>query len=150
MTEIDPEVGETSGKNKFKEKDEKPSFSARPNTKNLEFDFKKELKRLPFELNIGDSPITSEQEARLIDVIYDHTEVFSLFNGDLGFCDVLKHSIPTTTDKPVSTVVRPVLNVVDVHMHFGKFMQDNGHKCIQMDSIPGMKCCPKPSSNLLS
>ena len=28
-------------------------------------------------------------------------EVFSLFDGDLGFCDVLKHSIPTTTDKPV-------------------------------------------------
>ena len=24
-----------------------------------------------------------------------------LFDGDLGFCDVLKHSIPTTTDKPV-------------------------------------------------
>ena len=28
-------------------------------------------------------------------------EVFSLFDGDLGFCDVLKYSIPTTTDKPV-------------------------------------------------
>ena len=26
---------------------------------------------------------------------------FLLFDGDLGFCDVLKHSIPTTTDKPV-------------------------------------------------
>ena len=37
----------------------------------------------------------------LIDVIYDHTKVFSLFDGHLGFCDVLKHSIPTTTDKPV-------------------------------------------------
>ena len=24
-----------------------------------------------------------------------------LFDGDLGFCNVLKHSIPTTTDKPV-------------------------------------------------
>ena len=24
-----------------------------------------------------------------------------MFDGDLGFCDVLKHSIPTTTDKPV-------------------------------------------------
>ena len=34
-------------------------------------------------------------------MIYDHTEVFSLFDGDLGFCDVLKHSIPTTTDKLV-------------------------------------------------
>ena len=34
-------------------------------------------------------------------MIYDHTEVLSLFDGDLGFCDVLKHSIPTTTDKLV-------------------------------------------------
>ena len=56
---------------------------------------------MPFELNIGDAPLTREQQACLIDVIYDHTEVFSLFDGDLGFCDVLKHSIPTTTDKPV-------------------------------------------------
>ena len=55
---------------------------------------------MPFELNIGDAPLTHEQ-ACLIDVIYNHTEVFSLFDGDLGFCDVLKHSIPTTTDKPV-------------------------------------------------
>ena len=38
---------------------------------------------------------------RLINGIYSHTEVFSLFDRDLGFCDVLKHSIPTTTDKPV-------------------------------------------------
>ena len=56
---------------------------------------------MPFELNIGDAPLTHEQQAHLIDVIYDHTEVFSLFDRDLGFCDVLKHSIPTTTDKPV-------------------------------------------------
>ena len=56
---------------------------------------------MPFELNIGDAPLTRDQQARLIDVIYSHTEVFSLFDGDLGFCDVLKHSIPTTTDKPV-------------------------------------------------
>ena len=47
-TEIDPEVGETSGKNKFKEKDEKPSFSVRPEAENPAFDFKKELKWLPF------------------------------------------------------------------------------------------------------
>ena len=99
--EIDPEVGENSGKNKFKEKDEKPSFSASLDTKNPEFDFKKELERLPFDLNIRDAPLTCEQQACLIDVIYDHTKVFSLFDEDLGFCEVLKHSIPTTTDKPV-------------------------------------------------
>ena len=56
---------------------------------------------MPFELNIGDAPLTREQQARLIDIIYSHTEVFSLFDGDLGFCNVLKHSIPTITDKLV-------------------------------------------------
>ena len=95
--EINQETSDTSGKNASNEKDEKPSFGIRPNTKNPDFDFKKELERLPFELNIGDAP----QQARLIDVIYDHTKVFSLFDGDLRFCDVLKHRIPTTTDKPV-------------------------------------------------
>ena len=85
----------------MKEKDEKPSFSTRPDTKSPAFDFKKELEHLPFKLNIGDAPLMREQQACLIDVVYDHTEVFSLFDGDLGFCDVLKHSIPTTTEKPV-------------------------------------------------
>ena len=99
-TEINQETSNTSGKGISNEKDEKPSFGIRPNTKNPYFDFKKELERLPFELNIGDTPLTHEQQAHLIDVIYDHTEVFSLFDRDLGFCDVLKHSIPTTTDKP--------------------------------------------------
>ena len=100
-TEINQETNDTSGRSASKEKDEKPSFGARPNTKDPNFDFKKDLERLPFELNIGDTLLTHDQQARLIDVIYSHTEVFSLFDGDLGFCDVLKHSIPTTTDKPV-------------------------------------------------
>ena len=72
-----------------------------PILKNSAFDFKKELEQLPFELNIRNAPLTREQQARLINVVYDHTEVFSLFDGDLGFCNVLKHSIPTTMDKPV-------------------------------------------------
>ena len=100
-TEVNQETDDTSGKSASNEKDEKPSFGTRPNTKDPDFDFKKELERLPFELNIGDALLTRKQQACLIDVIYDHTEVFSLFDGDLGFCDVLKHSIPTTTDKPV-------------------------------------------------
>ena len=100
-TEVNQETNDTSGRSASNEKDKKPSFGARPNTKDPDFDFKKELERLPFELNIGDAPLTRDQQARLIDVIYNHTEVFSLFDGDLGFCDVLKHSIPTTTDKPV-------------------------------------------------
>ena len=99
--EVNQETNDASGKNTSNEKDEKPSFGVRPNTKNSDFDLKKELERLPFELNIGDALLTHKQQPRLIDIIYDHTEVFSLFDGDLGFCDILKHSIPTTTDKPV-------------------------------------------------
>ena len=100
-TEVNQETNSTSGKSASNEKDEKPSFGARPNTKDPDFDFKRELERLPFELNIGDAPLTREQQAHLIDVIYNHTEVFLLFDGDLGFCVILKHSIPMTTDKPV-------------------------------------------------
>ena len=62
---VDPEPNETSGKNKFKEKDEKPLFGTRPDTKSPAFNFKKELERLPFELNIGDAPLTQEQQAHL-------------------------------------------------------------------------------------
>ena len=96
--EVEPEKSEPDKRDAPKEKSEKPLFGARPDTKSPAFDFKKELEQLPFELNIGDAPLTREQQVHLI---YDHIEVFSLFDGDLGFCDALKHSIPTTTDKPV-------------------------------------------------
>ena len=42
-TEVNQETSDTSGKNASNKKDEKPSFSARPNTKNPDFNFKKEL-----------------------------------------------------------------------------------------------------------
>ena len=80
---------------------EKPKFSPRPDTSSADFDFQKELECLPFTINIGEAPLTREQQARFIDLIYEYKEVFLLYNGDLGYCDVLKHSIPTTTDKPV-------------------------------------------------
>ena len=67
-TEVSQETNDTSGKSASNEKDEKPSFGARPNTKDPDFDFKKELERLPFELNIGDAPLTRDKQARLIDV----------------------------------------------------------------------------------
>ena len=41
--EVNQETNDTSGKNKFNEKDEKPSFGVRPNTKDPDFYFKKEL-----------------------------------------------------------------------------------------------------------
>ena len=59
-TKVNQETKDTSGKNASNEKDKKPSFGTRLNTKNPDFDFKKELERLPFELNIGDAPLTHE------------------------------------------------------------------------------------------
>ena len=47
-TKVIQETNDASGKNKANEKDKKTSFSIRPNTKDPDFDFKKELERLPF------------------------------------------------------------------------------------------------------
>ena len=103
---------ETKTKEKEKESDpqtspkdsadqQPPKFGPHPDTSSADFDFKTELDRLPFTINIGEAPLSREQQSRFIDLIYDYKEVFSLYDGDLGFCDALKHSIPTTTDKPV-------------------------------------------------
>ena len=104
--------GETKTKEKEKESDpqktpkdstdqQPPKFGPRPDTSSTDFDFKMELDRLPFTINIGEAPLSREQQSDFIYLIYDYKEVFSLYDGDLGFCDVHKHSIPTTTDKPV-------------------------------------------------
>ena len=103
---------ETKTKEKEKESDpqttpkdsadqQPPKFSPRPDTSSADFDFKAELDHSPFTINIGEAPLSREQQSRFIDLIYDYKEVFSLYDGDLGFCDALKHSIPTTTDKPM-------------------------------------------------
>ena len=95
--------GETKTKEKEKESADQqpPKFGPCPDTSSTDFDFKMELDRLPFTINIGKTPLSREQQSRFIDLIYDYKEVFSLYDGDLGFCDALKHSIPTTTDKPL-------------------------------------------------
>ena len=104
--------GETKTKEKEKESDpqrtpkdstdqQPPKFGPRPDTSSADLNFKMELDCLPFTINISKAPLSREQQSRFIDLIYDYKEVFSLYDGDLGFCDALKHSIPTTTDKPV-------------------------------------------------
>ena len=81
---------------------EKPVFGPRPNTQVADFNFQAEVKCLPFKLNLGDeTKITCVQQSQFIDLIYDHPEVFSLHDEDLGFCDWIRHTIPTITDKPV-------------------------------------------------
>ena len=45
--------------------------------------------------------MSKEQQVRFLKLIYDNQVVFSLCDEDLGLCDCLKHTIPTTMDKPV-------------------------------------------------
>ena len=83
------------------EAESKPSFGTPPDFDSDQFDFKKELERLPFLINIGEATLNLEQQKRFIRLIYKNQAVFSLYDGDLGYCDRLKHSIPTTTEIPV-------------------------------------------------
>ena len=79
----------------------KPKFGPRPDFSSLIFDFDKELGRRPFSLNLGNVELSKSQQVRFLQLIYDNKSVFSLGDDDLGLCDHLKHTIPTTTDKPV-------------------------------------------------
>ena len=80
---------------------EKPKFGSQPNYSSPEFDFDKELGRLPFPLNLGKVEMSKEQQVRFLELIYNNKSVFSLGDEDLGLCDCLKHTIPVTMDKPV-------------------------------------------------
>ena len=81
---------------------EKPVFGPRPDTQSADFDFEAEVKWLPLKLNLGDEAnLTHIQQSWFIDLIYDHPEVFSLHDEDLGFGNWIRHMIPTMTDKPV-------------------------------------------------
>ena len=84
-----------------KDSGEKPKFGSRPKFSSLEFDFQKELDRLPFPLNLGKVDMSKEQQVRFLELIYDNQSMFSLCDEDLGLCDCLKHTILTTMDKPV-------------------------------------------------
>ena len=112
---------------------ELPKFGPRPDTSSADFDFKMELDCLPFTINISKAPLSREQQSRFIDLIYDYKEVFSLYDGDLGFCDTLKHSIPTTTDKPVYLP----------HWQIPVQLQQEVRKCLESWLKQGIICLSK-------
>ena len=97
------EEGKSSGKEsgETSDKKERPTFGSRPDFESDDFNFQRQLERLPFTLNVGEAPLTADQQKRFIKLVYDNQEVFSLYDGDLGYCEKIKHSIPTTTEKPV-------------------------------------------------
>ena len=101
-------------------KEPHPSFGLHPNTKAADFDFQKEVEHLPFKLNLGDIPLDKEHQAKLIELIYSNQEVFSLHHEDLGYCDRLAHTIPTSTDKPVYLL----------HRTIPRQLQGEVHKCL--------------------
>ena len=81
---------------------EKPKkFGPRPDFNSPNYDFDKELARLPFPLNLGKVDLSKDQQVRFLELIYNNQSILSLGDEDLGLCDRLKHTIPTTTDKPV-------------------------------------------------
>ena len=83
------------------EQKERPKFGPRPKFNSKDYDFKKELARLPFPLNIGEVELSPSQQKRFLELIYDHQSVFLLCDEDLGLYDRLKHTILTMTTKPV-------------------------------------------------
>ena len=80
---------------------EVPKFGPEPDYGD-DFDFETEVGRLPFKLNLDkDAELDRAQQIRFIQLCYANTEVFSLHEEDLGFCDVIKHDIQVTDPKPV-------------------------------------------------
>ena len=78
-----------------------PVFGPYPSHYSPDFNFQAELRHLPFLLNIGEATLDKEQQSRFLDIIYDNQKSFLLQDEDLGYCDHITHTIPTTTDKPI-------------------------------------------------
>ena len=62
--------------------------------------------------------------------MYDHQSIFSLCDEDLGLCDHLKHTIPTTMSKPVYLPHHTILVQ----------LQTEVHKCLDMWLKQGIIC----------
>ena len=100
---------------------DKPSFGPRSNTNVTDFDFQAEINYPPFKLNMGtEAKMTHEQQSQFLNLIYDHPEVLSLHDEDLGFFDKIKHMILTTSDKPVYLL----------HHTIPPHLQGEVHKCL--------------------
>ena len=99
-------------------KEPHPTFGPHPNTNMADFDFQKEVECLPFRLNLGDIHLDKEHQAKFVDLIHSNQEVFSLHDEDLGYCDELTHTIPTSTDKPIYLP----------HRTIPRQLQGEGHK----------------------
>ena len=98
----------------------RPTIGPHPNTSVADFNFLQKVEHLPFKLNLGDVHLEKEHQARFIDLIYSNQEVFSLHDEDLGYCNKLTHTVPTSTDKPVYLP----------HRTIPRQLQGEVHKCV--------------------
>ena len=80
---------------------EKPKFGPPPDFDSSPYNFKEEFSRLLFPVNMGDVEMSFKQQKWFLNLVYDYQTVFSLHNEDLDLCDLLKHTILTTTDKTI-------------------------------------------------
>ena len=56
----------------------KSKFGSWPKFSSPEFNFQKELDRIPFPLNLGKVDMSKEQQVRFLELIYDNQSIFSL------------------------------------------------------------------------
>ena len=61
--------------------------------------------------------MSEAQQIRFLELIYDNQSVFSLCDEDLGLCDCLKHTIPTTMDKPVYLPHQTIQDQLQAEVH---------------------------------
>ena len=100
VTETETKAGEMD-MTKGGEQGKRPKFGPRPKFNSKHFNFKQELARLPFPVNMGEVELSPSQQKWFLELVYNHQSISSLCNEDLGLCDHLKHTILMTTTKPV-------------------------------------------------
>ena len=111
------QTSDSNQSNQTKDQGNKPEFGSQPKFNSPHFDFQKELDRLPFPLNLGEVEMSKAQQIRFLGLIYDNQSVFLLCNEDLGHCDHLKHTIPTTTDKAIYLPHHTILVQLPAEVH---------------------------------
>ena len=128
-TKTEKEAGEKEMTNRV-EQEEKPKLGLRPKFNSKNFDFDKELAQLPFPVNFGEVELSLSQQKCFLELIYDHQNMFSLCDEDLGLCDCLKHTILMTTTKPVYLP----------HHTIPVQLQNEVHKCLDTWLKQGIIC----------
>ena len=81
---------------------QQPKFVPRPDTGSAKYDFHTKIEWLPSKLNIRrDASLSWVHQSCLINLTYDSQQIFSLHEKVLGYCDHLKYTMLTMTDKSV-------------------------------------------------